>query len=144
MRGRRKWFQKERERTPISHSQCVLSSQRTHVCVCQCVLAQCFGPLCVRVNARNRKASQGNKKKKLGPILTMHFMHIYTAVLEKLLQLRSWSPANADMPKSVCAWQHFTCKFAGKVSTFFCSSGLFIRLSLRPLTSHTWLEADFV
>jgi len=47
-----------------SHIHSAFCPPKGRVCVCQCVLAQCFGPLCVRVNARNRKASQSNKKKK--------------------------------------------------------------------------------
>lgn len=39
------------------------------------------------------------------------------------------------MPESGCAWQHFTCKFAGQVSTFFRS------LPARWLIYKTFFEA---
>lgn len=58
---------------------------RVRVCVyvgvrvCVCVLA-----LCVRVNARKRNGRRRGKNEIVEAILTMHFMHIYTAELAKV------------------------------------------------------------
>lgn len=65
------WTRKWRmERTPIPHSQCVLSCQKGCVCAYVCVLV-----LCACVLMHETVTSNG---KKIEATLTMHFMHIYT------------------------------------------------------------------